>query len=1142
MTKKIFTTLLAITVAAGTMFAANPKREMRSTWFTTVWGIDWPSTTGTSETSQAAQKNQMISFLDNLEALNMTGTCFQVRSMGDAMYPSQYAPWSSYVSGTRGVDPGWDPLAFFVEEAHKRGLEAYVWLNPYRWTSGTDWETAMDEEWKNNNMLIPGTNNPNYITFNPALPETRQLIVNVIKEILNNYNIDGVLFDDYFYASGGTAESSSAPDYSHYKASGTTMSIGDWRRRNVNDMVADSYNAIKELRPDVRFGISPAGVSSKSASKYGLSSPSSYGVTASDWQYAQIYSDPLAWMSEKTIDFISPQCYWLTTHGSAPFGPLTKWWSYAAKELGVHYYASHSVSYIASADNQSSWIELAKQISFNREYVENNACGSVYYSTKNLTTGTRNHLKNDVYSTPALTPEITWKSGTNYGEVANLAYNNGTLSWDATKNGNAIIRYTVYAVPHAVSFEQAQAADGDGIDVQYLQKVVYGTSYTLAPEKQGNYWYAVHVFDGYGKEHTATILNYPNGESETTVPVSPVGGTTAEWVTTFSWSEIDNATFSIEIAEDNTFSKIIYSEKNIKENSTTIDLGILSDSKTYYWHVRTSQSGKLESVSETATFKAPTRTAGPIVTLTSPVNGAEIEDECFFVWKGAGNADVEKYTIEISASSDFSTLKYSGDIDAVLEEESVSHTIPASLLGKGTFHWRVLTKGSHFNTGVSESRSFTITKLSVGNFEPGYEIKYDNDSYSDAGSLKVENVWMRSILSDYNNIVFESNGSFNRGMCVSGDYVYVSGRSENSSGANTYLRKYSINTGEHMGDLKLGEEVSIGYYPCNDVIKDSKGNVCVTNLTLGANSTPLKIFLVNLETGAVTQVASVATSKNVRLDHVALWGDVSTGNFKIYAAIRESLNVVRWTFENGSQTKEETTTVKDVYSGSHFGTAPTVTVIDENSILIDGATTPMTRYNFSTGAMEDSFKNNTALAPEQTEGNGCTFFTLNNKKYVLYSYGDDGTDVPWTFNVVSTDDNMSFSSMKLLWTLPKKGLGNVYSGTMHAPVDYANIDNNTVRIFMYVPGCGLCAYDITDTSISGIENTMSEDTYFTIKARGNNIIMSDTAQSVSVYDLTGAQVAHAVNTAEMTVNLASGIYIVSATVNGNVHTQKIIIK
>ena len=1148
MTKRIFTAILALILFAGNMFAANPKREMRSSWFTTVWGIDWPSTQGTSASTQATQKNQMISYLDRLEALNMTGTCFQVRSMGDAMYPSQYAPWSSYVSGERGVSPGWDPLAFFVEEAHKRGLEAYVWLNPYRWSSGTTWNTDMDKEWQNNNMLISGTNSPEYITFNPGLPETRQLIVNVIKEILNNYNIDGILFDDYFYASGGTTEGSSAPDYDLYKSSGTTMSIGDWRRRNVNDMVADCYNAIKETRPDVRFGISPAGVSSKSASKYGLSSPSSYGVTASDWQYAQIYSDPLAWMSEKTIDFISPQCYWLTTHSSAPFGPLTKWWSYAAKELGVHYYASHSVSYIASADNQSSWIELAKQVSFNRQYVENNACGSVYYSTKNLTSGTREHLKSDVYSTKSLTPHLTHKSGASYGKVANLTYSNGTLTWEAVKNGNSIIRYTVYAVPMDVTFDNAQAADGDGIDVKYLQKVEYGTSYTVATEKQSNHYYVVCVFDGYGKEHEPAVVNYPEGDSEKATLVSPINGAVTTWNALFTWNNIANATHTLQIATDATFSNVVYQQKGITSNTVTVDLGTLESNKVYHWRVRTSQSGKLESVSESSTFTTPTREAGPVQQLVRPENGAEIEEECEFVWKTVAG-DMEYYTLEVSATSDFSLIKYTADIEYNPLAETESHTMNASLVGKGTFYWRVVSKGSHINPGYSEVRSFTVTKISVGTFEPGYEIKQDKNSYGNVGTLSVESVWMRSILSDYNNMTFESNGGFNRGMCVKGDYVYVSGRSENSSGATCYLRKYNINTGEHISDIILGEDVKMGYYPCNDVIKDTKGNLCVTNLTLNASSTPLTVFMVDEESGAVTQVAKISTSKSYRLDHVALWGDVSTGNFMVYAAIRESKNIMRWTYENGQQTKEETCTVKELYSGSGMGTAPRVTMIDENSMFVDGGNQPMTRFNFATGEMEGSFKDNPTLMPSGVEGNGCTFFTLNGKKYVVYSNSDDqivnnvSTGItPWNFNVVSTDDNMSFSSMQLLWTLPKDGLGDVYSSTMQAPIDYAVIDNNTVRVVMYVPGCGLCAYDITDTSMSGVESILGGENNVTIKAVSKTIMMSEAAQTVRVYNLMGMQVAQAANVAELNTDLSAGLYIVEAVVNGAVYTQKVIVK
>ena len=119
----LLASVLLITTFAGNLFAANPKREMRSTWLTLVSNIDWPSTKGTSASAQAAQKQELIAYLDNLEELNMTSTCLHIRTMGDAAYPSEYAPWSSYISGTRGVSPGWDPLAFFVEECHKRGIE-----------------------------------------------------------------------------------------------------------------------------------------------------------------------------------------------------------------------------------------------------------------------------------------------------------------------------------------------------------------------------------------------------------------------------------------------------------------------------------------------------------------------------------------------------------------------------------------------------------------------------------------------------------------------------------------------------------------------------------------------------------------------------------------------------------------------------------------------------------------------------------------------------------------------------------------------------------------------------------------------------------------------------------------------------------
>lgn len=1058
----LLASVLLITTFAGNLFAANPKREMRSTWLTLVSNIDWPSTKGTSASAQAAQKQELIAYLDNLEELNMTSTCLHIRTMGDAAYPSEYAPWSSYISGTRGVSPGWDPLAFFVEECHKRGIEAYVWLNPYRWSSSglNAWSTEKDLEWKNNDMLIVGDNGT-YVTFNPALKETRELIVNVIKEIIDNYAIDGMLFDDYFYPSGGTTEGSSAPDYADYIASGTTMSMGDWRRRNVNDMVADCYKIINETRPDVRFGIGPAGVSSKSASKYGLPSISSYGSSASDWQYDQIYCDPLTWMYEGTVDFISPQLYWETTHSTNGYEELTHWWSDAADKLKCHYYASQASYKI----NNSGWgvNEMIKQVNHNRTYVKNNNCGSIYYNANTFKSG-MSSLKDNVYSTPALTPEITWKKGDNYSAVSNLKYNAGTLTWDATENGNAIIRYTVYAVPMSVTIDEAKAADGDGFDGQYLQKVVYGTSYTLDSDKQANYWYVVNVFDGYGHEHESAIVNYPEGDSEVATLIAPINGATVAWSQEFSWSNISDATFTLEISDSESFSTIVLQQKGITTNSATIDLGNLESTKTYYWRIRTAQTNKLESVSKVESFATTTRPAAPKTTLIAPDDEAQLDEDITFSWS---EVECDEYTIEMSAQKDFSNILYK----KTLTETSLPFTL--SILGKGTFYWRVVTSGNALNDTYSDVRSFEITKISVGNFEPGYSIKLDkdNNSYEKVGDLSINSIWFRSVHDDYKNITFGENGSFNRSFCAVGNTVYMVGRSENSTRANIYLRKFDGTTGEIISDIILGDEGKIAFYPANSVVKDSKGNICIANLSLNIKSTPIVLHQVDLETGELTQVASVKySSSSSRCDHITLTGDVESGNFTIYAAFSKAKVVVRWNFENGTQKSQEVCSLTlNPSSVSALGTAPRVILIDDNSFLVRGGDTEWARYNFSSGKVADSFNNNLDLKPIAGEANGGTWFTLNNTNYFVYPYADWTDPVGHQFNIVKADADLSFKSMELMWTFPKDGMGNIESTTFQADADYVQTDAGRVILYVFVPGNGLCAYEIVDASASGIE-------------------------------------------------------------------------
>lgn len=1065
----LFAVLLSAT-AFGGLSAGNPKREMRSTWLTTVSNIDWPSTRGTSASAQAAQKKELLAYLDKFEEWNMTGTCLHVRSMADAMYPSEYAPWSYYISGQRGVSPGWDPLAYFVEECHKRGLEAYVWLNPYRWATTTKWSTDMDKEWLEKDMIICNDDGDFY-TFNPALPETRELFINVIKELVSNYAIDGLLFDDYFYPGGGTTESSSAPDYDDYKASGTTMSIGDWRRANVNQMVRDCYETIKELRPDVRFGIGPAGVSNKSASKYGLPSQSSYGSSASDWQYARIYADPLTWMYEGTVDFIAPQLYWETTHSTNAYAALTHWWSDVAEILNCHCYISQA-SYKV---NNSGWgvDEIIDQVKINRQYAKNNNCGAIFYNSNTLVDYCSS-LANDVYSTPTLTPEITWKSGPVYSKVSNLQYADGTLTWDAVKNGKAIIRYTVYAVPMSVTIDEAQSADGDGFDVKYLQKVVYGNSYTLAADKQSNCWYVVNVFDGYGKEHESAIVNYPDGESESAVLISPVNGASVSWNQEFSWSNVSDATYTLEISENATFSTIAIQQMNISASAVVVDLSDLQSTTRYYWRVRTSQSGKLEAVSNVESFMTSTRPEAPKTTLIAPVNGAEFDEDFSFSWT---KVDCELYTLQVSTRSDFSIINYKKETT----ETSVPFTL--SLLGKGNFYWRVVTSGKTLTDAYSDIRSFEITKVSIGNYEAGYTIMQDKDnaSYMQQGDIEINSLWFRSVHKDYDNMAFGENGSFNRTFCAVGNVVYMSGRSENSTGAVIYLRKFDGTTGEILGDIILSDEGKLEYYPCNNVVKDSEGNICITNLSLNISSTPIVLHRVDLETGELTEVASLTYNGTTsRCDHVTLTGDVASGNFAVYAAFTKAKVVVRWVYENGSRISQDVCSLASLVplnssSATALGTAPRVILVDDNSFIVKGGDTGFARYDFATGKLKDSFNNNKSLAPVAGEANGGTWFTLNDVNYMVYPYADYTDNYGYQFNMVKTDNDLSFRSMELMWTFPKDGMGAVNSTTYQADADYVQVDAGRVLVYVFVPGNGLCAYEVVDTTVSGVENVLLED-------------------------------------------------------------------
>ncbi len=490
------------------------KREVRGAWLATVYCIDWPSVTGHSYQIRKQQEKEMTGYLDILQAANLNAIYFQVRPMADALYKSSYEPWSSYLTGTRGTRTALDALKFVVEECHARGMECHAWINPYRWaTSAAGWSTKQDQELKNADMLISYTNSSGSVTtiLNPALEATNERIVNVCREIIQNYDVDGIIFDDYFYPSG-MPTNETAEDYEDYKNSGTTLSYGDWRRENVNKMVAAVYDMIQEENPAIRFGISPAGAACTDpnvAAKHGVE-PLSTG--ASDWQYNGIFSDPVAWLKEGTVDYISPQLYWKTSHKTNPFGPMTQWWSKVAKQFGRHHYASHSLTFLQSDNSQESWAEVGNQLQYSRNYTKNSAPGSIFYSACDIdgkkVCGLGDWLLENKYKRPALTPAVTWKDAEECGKVTGLELTEDKLQWDDMGNK---ARYTVYAIPESKTHAQVERSSAGGIYATYLQKALYTNSFTIPEEYQEGYYFAVCILDRYGNEfapfYTDDILN-----------------------------------------------------------------------------------------------------------------------------------------------------------------------------------------------------------------------------------------------------------------------------------------------------------------------------------------------------------------------------------------------------------------------------------------------------------------------------------------------------------------------------------------------------------------------------------------------------------------------------------------------------------
>ncbi|MFD7521887.1 family 10 glycosylhydrolase [Paenibacillus chitinolyticus] len=377
-----------------------PKHEMRAAWIATVENIDWP-VKGTYDAEQ--QKRQLIHLLDELEAAGINTVIYQVRPTSDAFYRSALNPWSAWLTGNQGKDPGYDPLAFAIQEAHKRNMELHAWFNPYRISNDTDKSKLAESN--------PAVRHPDWVVsyggklgYNPGNPEVKRYIIDSIMEVVNNYDIDAVHFDDYFYPYPVTGVD--YPDAAEYAAYGSGMSIADWRRNNVDSLIRQLSAEIKKSKSYVQFGISPFGIWRNKANDPAGSETN--GLES----YSAIYADSKKWVDEQWIDYITPQLYWNINYSPAAYDKLIDWWKRQVEGKHVLLYAGHGVHKIGADD--PNWLDpdqLPNQILFNRNFAD--VKGSMFFSAVQVLEnklGFQDRLKTDLYKYPSLMPEMSWLS------------------------------------------------------------------------------------------------------------------------------------------------------------------------------------------------------------------------------------------------------------------------------------------------------------------------------------------------------------------------------------------------------------------------------------------------------------------------------------------------------------------------------------------------------------------------------------------------------------------------------------------------------------------------------------------------------------------------------------------------------------
>jgi len=404
MRKILFCLVVLFGSCTGLKYEKYPEREFRGTWIATVVNIDWPKR---ADDTVKKQKEDFLKLLDFYEDLNFNTLIVQVRTAGDAFYPSELAPWSRFLSGTEGTPKtGFqDVLEWMVERTHERGMQFHAWFNPYRATFNLDTTLlAKNHDFVKHRDWMVKYGNKYY--YNPGIKEVQHHLTDVVNEVVENYAIDGVHFDDYFYPYKVAGEVFN--DSLSYKENRLPeQSLADWRRSNVDSLVKNVHLTIKTKKPWVRFGISPFGVW-----KNNSTDPKGSATKAGQTTYEDLFANPLLWMEKGWVDNMVPQAYWSMQYPAASHETIAKWWAEQASNTNL-YMGNGAYKIRNNADD--AWNdkrEIPRQLALARNIPE--ITGNVFFSAKSLINvegDIKKQLEKKFYKKKALHPPIPNNEG-----------------------------------------------------------------------------------------------------------------------------------------------------------------------------------------------------------------------------------------------------------------------------------------------------------------------------------------------------------------------------------------------------------------------------------------------------------------------------------------------------------------------------------------------------------------------------------------------------------------------------------------------------------------------------------------------------------------------------------------------------------